>query len=72
MYFFPTFLAISTKQTYEWIYAGIFVLCASLVYLVLVKRAGDDIPRKTIDQIFFLMLGVASVIWILSKVAHPA
>jgi bacteriorhodopsin len=59
----------TTPQVMEWVYFGIFILCAMSVYLVLVKRAETEIPRRTIDQIFFLMLGLASVIWFLSKYA---
>jgi hypothetical protein len=38
-----------------------------LVYLVLVKRASDEFPRKVIDAIFFIMLGAGALIWMLSK-----
>ena len=61
-------LLVSTLQVYEWIYFGIFIACAVAVYLVLVARIGDELPRKTVDQIFFLMMGVATLIWVLSKV----
>jgi len=62
-------MLVSTLQVYEWIYFGIFIACAVAVYLVLVARIGDELPRKTVDQIFFLMMGVATLIWVLSKVA---
>jgi bacteriorhodopsin len=65
-------LLFSTIQIYEWVYFGIFVACAVAVYLVLVARIGEDLPRKTVDTIFFLMLGVASLIWVLYKVAGPS
>jgi len=62
-------MLVSTLQVYEWLYFVIFIASAVAVYMVLVVRIGDDLPRNTVDKIFFLMLGVASLIWILSKVA---
>jgi hypothetical protein len=62
-------LLISTLQLYEWFYFVLFIASGTAVYLVLVVRIGDELPRDTADKIFFLMLGVASLIWILSKVA---
>lgn len=62
-------LLLSTKLSLEFIYGIIFVICASSFYLVVVQRAGDDIPRKEIDRLFFVMIGVASLIWVLSKMA---
>ncbi len=66
-----TTLAFSTLKAYEYIYFGIFIACAVAVYLVLVARVGEELPRKTVDTIFFIILGVASLIWVLSKVAQP-
>ncbi|MCI4670138.1 MAG: hypothetical protein MRZ79_18525 [Bacteroidia bacterium] len=55
----------------EYLYFGIFIMCAAAVYYVLVQRVGDEMPRNTVDKLFFLILGVASLIWVLSKVATP-
>ena len=65
-------LGFSTLQIYEWIYFVLFIASAVAIYLVMVARIGEEFPRRTIDTIFFLMIGVASVIWVLSKVATPA
>ncbi|MEL6630283.1 MAG: hypothetical protein AAFQ83_02410 [Bacteroidota bacterium] len=62
-------LLVSTVRMYEYIYFFIFIACAVGVYYVLVQRVGDMLPRKTIDQVFFVMLGTASFIWVLSKLA---
>ncbi|MEM6265371.1 MAG: hypothetical protein AAGI38_22910 [Bacteroidota bacterium] len=62
-------LLLTTKLDSEIAYALIYIVCAASVYMVMVKRAGDEIPRQAIDGIFFLMVGVAAVIWVLSKFA---
>jgi len=59
-------------QTMEYIYFGIFIVCAASVYYVLVQRVGEEMPRSTVDKIFFLMLGVASLIWFLSTFTPAA
>ncbi len=65
-----TMLAYTLEiKVYEWLYFTIFIASAVAVYMVLVVRIGDELPRSTVDKIFFLMLGVISLIWILSKVA---
>lgn len=66
-------LLASTRQVYDWVYFGIFIVCACSVYYVMARRADEEIPRKTIDQIFFLILGMSSFIWFMSKFAvHTA
>jgi bacteriorhodopsin len=62
-------LLASTLQVYEWVYFLLLIASMVAVYLVLVARIGDELPRSTADKIFFLMLGIVSIIWILSKVA---
>lgn len=62
---------VSTLQVYEWIYFVLIIASAVAVYLVMAARAGEELPRKTVDTIFFLILGVISLIWVLSKVAAP-
>lgn len=62
-------LLVSTLQVYEWIYFVLLIASAVAVYLVLVARIGDELPRNTADKIFFVILGVVSFIWILSKFA---
>ncbi len=61
-------LLITTARSMEFIYFGVFVACAAAVYMVLARRADKELPRKTVDQIFFFMLGLASLIWFLSKI----
>ncbi|MEO1451645.1 MAG: hypothetical protein AAFV07_19100 [Bacteroidota bacterium] len=65
-----TFLA-STRQEFDWMYFGIYIVCACGVYYAMAQRADKEIPRKTIDQIFFFILGMSSLIWFLSKFAAP-
>jgi uncharacterized membrane protein len=43
-------------------YGIIYVVCACLVYIVMKKRAGDELPSSVIDGIFGLMVGVAILI----------
>ncbi|MEM7509955.1 MAG: hypothetical protein AAF388_03420 [Bacteroidota bacterium] len=52
-------------------YAVVFIACICGVYLTIVMRGGDDIPRQDVDKIFFLMIGVSAVIWVLSRLAPP-
>ncbi|MEL6671027.1 MAG: hypothetical protein AAFR61_02515 [Bacteroidota bacterium] len=56
------------SPTHTITYMILYVALASCVYLVLVKRASEELGRKTIDAIFFAMLGAGSLIWFLSKV----
>lgn len=65
---YTSYLLSSSKVGMDAAYALIFIACAVGVYLTIVFRAGEDIPRKDIDMIFFLIIGVSSIIWILSKV----
>lgn len=62
-------LLVTTVRAMEFIYFGVFIACAAAVYMVLARRADKELPRKTVDQIFFFMLGLASLIWFLSKMA---
>ena len=61
-------LSASLPAAHELAYFIIYVVLASLVYIVMVKRVGDELPRKTVDGIFFVMVATAGLIWGLSKV----
>jgi predicted membrane channel-forming protein YqfA (hemolysin III family) len=69
--YLPTNLLVISRPALEWMYYPVFVVCALAFYWVLVKRAGDEIPRKSLDTLFFVVLGVVSLIWLLSKLAPP-
>lgn len=62
-------LLVSTLQVYEWIYFVLLIASGAAIYMVLVIRIGDELPRSVADKIFFLILGVVCLIWVLSKVA---
>lgn len=57
---------VSTEHTIAYMF--IYITFACMVYIVMIKRAEEELGRKTIDAIFFTMIGAASIIWILSKV----
>ncbi|MEM7658247.1 MAG: hypothetical protein AAF399_19130 [Bacteroidota bacterium] len=65
---FHNLLNATLPAAHELAYMVIYVALASLVYIVMVKRVGDELPRKTVDGIFFVMVGTAGLIWGLSKV----
>lgn len=71
MYLNTLFPLLSSTTHLDIAYAVIFIACICGVYLTIVTRAGDDIPRQDVDKIFFLMIGVSALIWVLSRVATP-
>lgn len=61
------FLSIHHLDTRQLVtYGIIYVVCACLVYIVLKRRAKDELPDQVIDTIFGLMLGLAALIVALS------
>ncbi|MEM6765620.1 MAG: hypothetical protein AAF824_09300 [Bacteroidota bacterium] len=70
--FLNTLNTLLSSTTYlDIAYAFVFIACICGVYLTIVIRGGDDIPRQDVDKIFFLMIGVSAIIWVLSKMAPP-
>ncbi|MEM6802477.1 MAG: hypothetical protein AAF696_13795 [Bacteroidota bacterium] len=61
-------LPISYAQASTVAYAITYMICAIIVHRVLIQRAGEELGRKTVDAIFFVMVGAGSLIWFLSKI----
>lgn len=64
-------LLATTRQVYDWVYFGIFIVCACAVYYAMAQRVDQGLSRKTVDQVFFFILGMSSLIWFMSKFASP-
>lgn len=63
---------LSSTLSLDVSYAFTYIACIVGIYFTIVIRAGDELPRKEVDLIFFLTIGVSALFWILANALPPS